>query len=159
MRSQRKSERVPMTTNKQAAAIAAFVSIVCGVMFISISALRESRSDRLANEAIEIANEAKDDSKVGTWHLMIASTGPQVGMPVTLRGTESASEERAGILVRKVGKLGWMIAAFDEARAEWAIVGPFLEGTREELGTWTPAICGGMRPGFTGIGHEHAGGH
>lgn len=143
-----------MSETKKAAAMAAFVSIAVGLFFLAAACLRESRAEALAAEAREIALDAKDEARASKWAAFVANAGPHVGMPITYRGTKDASDERPGILVSKVGD-GWMIALFDSARAEWAVIGPVVEGTRDELDTWTPAICAGMRPGFTGVGHEH----
>lgn len=140
-----------MSESRKTAAIAAFVSIAVGLFFMAAAALYEGRATKLAKDAIEIALDAKDSARIGSWHLMIAQTGPHPGMPVTWRGQDL--EESAGILTQKIGD-GWMLAVFDQARAEWAVIGPMLEGNKEERNTWTPAICSGMRPGFGGVGHE-----
>lgn len=141
-----------MSTNGKAAAIAAVVSISCGLFFMAVSVLREQRAEKAAGEALSIALDAKDEARVGAWHLMVAATGPHPGMPVTWRDGEL--RESAGILTQRV-ESAWMLAVFDQARAEWAVIGPMLEGNREERNTWTPAICGGMRAGFRGVGHDH----
>lgn len=142
-----------MSESKKAAAIAALVSISVGLFFMAAAAVYEGRAKHLAEQAIDIALDAKDSARIGSWHLMIAQTGPHPGMPVTWRNEDL--RESAGILTQKVGD-AWFLAVFDQARAEWAVIGPMLEGNKEERNTWTPAICSGMRPGFQGVGHEHA---
>lgn len=112
----------------------------------------------VAGDAVTMATKAEDRARIGSWHLMVAQTGPHVGMAVTLR--DAAGLEQAAVLLRKTANGGWILAVFDEPTTSWKVTGPHVEGTREELGTWTPAICGGVRPGFTGFdheGHDHGG--
>lgn len=137
-----------MSSNSKAAAIAAVVSIVCGMFCMAVVSLRESRAERAAQDALDVALDAKDKVRIGSWHLKVAATEPNVGMPVTWR--EKDGSERAAFLAMKVQNNGWMLAVFDQARAEWAVIGPMVEGTRDEPMTWTPAICGAIRPRLRG---------
>lgn len=133
-------------------ALTAFVFSALAYRSAGASKLSADVAGMTAIDALAMAKKAEDRARVGTWHLMVAQTGPHAGMPVTLR--DAAGLEQPALLLRKSANGGWLLAAFDETTRAWTITGPHVEGTREELGTWTPAICGGMRAGFTGFDHE-----
>ena len=122
-----------------------FVAILLAITALFFSMAIQSLSKRIDEQDIRI-HEVKDAARVGSWHLMVAQTGPHVGMSVSYRPIDS-EDEVAAILLRKVGE-AWTIARFDESTSTWLIEGPYLEGTRNTRGTWTPSICGMGRPGL-----------